>query len=109
MYVNKLVAAVPKVVFACLVVGPYRVRDGGEIREGEEAAALYGDSPEELEEQFPLFDEEEALAIGAGSGRGVMYDALVLQLGSFFRYSLYSPLNMPLRKQGERLTTCRLC
>lgn len=104
MYVNKLVAAVPKVVFACLVVGPYKGR--GADREGEEAAVQFSDDAEEGEgegderdgELFPLFGEE---ALVADQGRGVMYDALVLQLGSFFRYSLYSPLDMPARKQGE--------
>ena len=125
MYVNKLVSALPRVEFQCLVVGP-------------QIAAVEGANPfTDREEEFTEFlgnragtdgegeGEEEgeggegvlsgrvsgdgeggAVAGGGGveagiEGKGVMYDALVLQLGSFFRYALYSPASQPPRKQGK--------
>ena len=116
---NKLVAAVPKAVFSCLVVGPCRSRrwDRGLKKdwEGLPSTTLNADGDvegagEELEhildfEEDPI--ELDAIDIsGDVSGgigpKGTMYDALVLQLGSFFRYSLYSPGSVPPRKQGKK-------
>jgi hypothetical protein len=122
MYVNKLVAALPRVEFQCLVVGP-------------QVATVEGASPfTDREEEFTEFLGNRAVADGDGEGeeegeggegvmsgrvsgdgegvagggveagiegKGVMYDALVLQLGSFFRYALYSPASQPPRKQGK--------
>ena len=88
MYINKLVAATPKVIFDCLVVGP-------------KAASQDGVNPlGEREEEFPEFLGHIPDESNEGIG-GTIYDALVLQLGSFLRYALYSPFSQPPRKQGK--------
>lgn len=133
MYVNKLVAALPRVEFQCLVVGPqvaaiegvspfsdreeeftdFLVQNAVSEGEGEgesEGEGVGGDGAE----SGRVAPNEEVAKVGAGTGavlgvgvdagvedKGVMYDALVLQLGSFFRYALYSPASQPPRKQGK--------
>ena len=115
---NKLVAALPKAVFSCLVVGPCRSRgrDSGlkKDEDGLPSATLNADgdvegAEEELEHMVDF--EEDSMELnaidissdltGSSGPKGTMYDALVLQLGSFFRYSLYSPSSVPPRKQGK--------
>lgn len=87
MYINKLVAALPKIVFDCLVVGPKApVQDG---------VNPFG----EREEEFPGFLGHISDESNEGIG-GTIYDALVLQLGSFLRYALYSPSSQPPRRKG---------
>jgi hypothetical protein len=68
MYVNKLVATVPVLSFDCLVVGPSKGRKD----------SIYGDRDD---------DDSDRTDVSTDS----MYDALILQLGSFHRYKLYSP------------------
>ena len=125
MYVNKLVAALPRVEFQCLVVGPQVAAVEGvsqfsdreeeftdflgqnAVSEGEGEAEGEGEGGEGVESGRVTANEDEAkagagLGVDAGvEGKGVMYDALVLQLGSFFRYALYSPASQPPRKQGK--------
>jgi hypothetical protein len=127
MYVNKLVAALPRVEFQCLVVGPQvaAVDGANPFTDREEEfteflgnrAGADGDGEGEGEEEGEggegvmsgrvSGDGEGGAVAGGGAvevgieGKGVMYDALVLQLGSFFRYALYSPASQPPRKQGK--------
>ena len=133
MYVNKLVAALPRVEFQCLVVGPQVAALEGvspfsdreeeftdflgqnavseSESEGESEGEGEGEGGEGVESGRVTAKEDEAkvgtgLGVGGGvdagvDGKGVMYDALVLQLGSFFRYALYSPASQPPRKQGK--------
>lgn len=126
MYVNKLVAALPRVEFQCLVVGPQvaAVEGANPFTDREEEfteflgnrAVADGEGEEESEGGEGVVSgrvsgdgEGVAVAVGGGveagiEGKGVMYDALVLQLGSFFRYALYSPASQPARKQGKRVS-----
>jgi hypothetical protein len=96
MYVNKLVASLPRTVFECLVVGPKApIADG---------VNSFGEREEEFSEFMGQIPDGEGLSVGELEGespKGTMYDALVLQLGSFFRYPLYSPASQPVRKQGS--------
>ena len=119
MYVNKLVAALPRVEFQCLVVGPqiaavegsnpYSDREEefsdflGQSAVSEAKGEVGAESGEEVElGKVPVNGETIGVGVEAGiEGKGVMYDALVLQLGSFFRYALYSPASQPPRKHGK--------
>ena len=98
MYVNKLVSSLPRTVFECLIVGPKApIADG---------VNSFGERGEEFSEFMGQIPDGDVLGVGevdGDSGKGTMYDALVLQLGSFFRYPLYSPASQPVRKQGSVL------
>lgn len=94
IYVNKLVLTEPRIAFACLVVGPQREGPRIQVGVAEEAMAVVPDK--ERDGNLLSYKDEDGVTT-----TGVMYDAIVLQLGSFFRYSLYRPANMPLVK-GKR-------
>jgi hypothetical protein len=103
MYVNKLVASLPRTVFECLIVGPKApIADG---------VNSFGEREEEFSEYMGQIPDGEGLSVGEeGEGpKGTMYDALVLQLGSFFRYPLYSPASQPVRKQGSVVVFSSYC
>ena len=95
---NKLVLTEPRIAFACLVVGPQREGPRVQVGVAEETIAVGAESAKD--EGFLAYEDKDGVSV-----TGVMYDAIVLQLGSFFRYSLYRPANMPLVK-GDRRDIC---
>jgi hypothetical protein len=123
MYVNKLVATVPKMLFDCLISGPHiddvfgsdaddtDTDKSKELGQGEEEDEQGEGEIERFEEESSVIGENIEGDIGQDSGQdlgehisgepqGVMYEAIILKLGSFYRYQMYSPASSLLRIPG---------